>query len=168
MQCAVIEFARDVLGLAEADSSEFRPDSPDPVIHLLESQIAVTQKGGTMRLGAYECELRPGSQAQREYGTATVRERHRHRFEYNNDYRARMEEAGLRVSGVYRQLDLVEIVELPGHPWFVGVQFHPELRSRPSEPHPLFRGFVRAAVEERRRREGAPAGAPHASGASVG
>ena len=167
MQCAVIEFARDVLGLPDADSSEFRAGTPDPVIHLLESQVAVTQKGGTMRLGAYDCELRPGSLAQREYGTAGVRERHRHRYEFNNDYRARMEERGLRVSGVYRQLDLVEIVELPEHPWFVGVQFHPELRSRPSEPHPLFRGFVRAALEERRRREGSPAGARDASGATV-
>jgi CTP synthase len=167
MQCAVIGFARDALGLPDADSAEFRPDTPDPVIHLLESQIAVTQKGGTMRLGAYECELRPGSLAHREYGVASVRERHRHRFEFNNDYRARMEENGLRVSGVYRQLDLVEIVELPDHPWFVGVQFHPELRSRPSEPHPLFRGFVRGALEERRRREGAPSGVTSASGAPV-
>jgi CTP synthase len=167
MQCAVIEFARDVLGLPDADSSEFRPDTPDPVIHLLESQLTVTQKGGTMRLGAYDCELRPGSLAHREYGVAGVRERHRHRFEFNNDYRARMEENGLRVSGVYRQLDLVEIVELPEHPWFVGAQFHPELRSRPSEPHPLFRGFVRGALEERRRREGAPSGVTSASGAPV-
>ncbi|HEY7728234.1 MAG TPA: CTP synthase [Candidatus Eisenbacteria bacterium] len=168
MQCAVIEFARDVLGLADADSSEFRPDTPHPVIHLLESQVRVTQKGGTMRLGAYECELRPGSLAQREYSAASVKERHRHRYELNNEYRARMEEKGLRVAGIYRALDLAEIVELAGHPWFIGVQFHPELRSRPSEPHPLFRGFVRAALEERRRREHAPAGASRASRASVG
>jgi CTP synthase len=168
MQCAVIEFARDVLGLDRADSAEFQPDTPDPVIHLLEAQQGVTRTGGTMRLGAYECELLPGSLVQREYGVASVRERHRHRYEFNNAYRARLEERGLRVAGLYRELDLAEIVELADHPWFVGVQFHPELRSRPSEPHPLFRGFVRAALEERRRREGAPAGAPRASGAPVG
>ena len=167
MQCAVIEFARDVMGLDGADSSEFRPDTPHPVIHLLEEQLTVTQKGGTMRLGAYECELKPGSLVQREYGLPMVRERHRHRYEFNNDYRARMEEAGLRVTGVYPKLDLVEIVELPENPWFVGVQFHPELRSRPADPHPLFRGFVRAALEERGRREGAPAGARGASRAPV-
>ncbi len=167
MQCAVIEFARDVLGLEGADSSEFRPDTPHPVIHLLEEQLSVTKKGGTMRLGAYECELKPGSVVQREYGVAMVKERHRHRYEFNNDYRARMEEKGLRVTGIYPKLSLVEIVELPEHPWYVGVQFHPELRSRPSDPHPLFRGFVRASLEERRRREGAPVGVTSVSGAPV-
>ena len=168
MQCAVIDFARNVLGLTHADSSEFRPDTPDPVIHLLESQHGVTKKGGTMRLGAYDCDLRPGSLAQREYGVSAVRERDRHRFELNNDYRARLEENGLRVSGLHRALDLAEIVELAEHPWFVGVQFHPELRSRPSDPHPLFRGFVRAALEERRRREAAAPDATRAPGARVG
>jgi CTP synthase len=120
-----------------------------------------------MRLGAYECELRPGSLAQREYAAASVKERHRHRYEFNNDYRDRMEQEGLRVTGVYKAQDLAEIVELSDHPWFVGVQFHPELRSRPSDPHPLFRGFLRAALEEHRRRGGAPAGASRASGAPV-
>ncbi|MBI4365052.1 MAG: CTP synthase [Candidatus Latescibacteria bacterium] len=157
MQCAVIEFARDVAGLDGADSSEFRADTPHPVIDLLESQQGVSKKGGTMRLGAYACDLEGGSHAAIEYRAAQVSERHRHRYEFNNRYRGTLEAKGLRVSGVYKELDLVEIVELEGHPWFVGVQFHPELRSRPDEPHPLFRGFIRAAVEERRRREGASA-----------
>jgi CTP synthase len=155
MQCAVIEFARDVVGLDGADSSEFDPETPHAVIGLLESQHGVTKKGGTMRLGAYRCVLAPGSHAAEDYGVPEVAERHRHRYEFNNDYRARLEEKGLRVTGVYPELDLVEIVEIPTHPWFVGVQFHPELRSRPDKPHPLFQGFVHAALEERLRRSGA-------------
>ena len=115
--------------------------------------------GGTMRLGAYDCALAPGSKAQSEYGSPRVAERHRHRYEFNNSFRDLFQKRGMRVTGLFEQKDLVEIVELPDHPWFVGVQFHPELRSRPSDPHPLFRGFIRAANEERRRREsGAPAG----------
>ena len=166
MQCAVIEFARDVAGLDAADSSEFRTDTPHPVIDLLESQQGVSKKGGTMRLGAYDCELSPGTHAATEYAQSHVAERHRHRYEFNNRYREDLEKHGLHVAGTYKDLNLVEIVELPDHPWFVGVQFHPELRSRPADPHPLFRGFVKAAVEERRRREGAssetksPSGAP--------
>ncbi len=156
MQCAVIEFARDVVGLDGADSSEFDPETPHAVIGLLESQHGVTKKGGTMRLGAYRCVLASGSHAAEDYGVSEVAERHRHRYEFNNDYRARLEEKGLRVTGVYPELDLVEIVEIPTHPWFVGVQFHPELRSRPDKPHPLFQGFVHAALEERVRRSGAP------------
>ncbi|HEU4724215.1 MAG TPA: CTP synthase [Candidatus Eisenbacteria bacterium] len=154
MQCAVIEFARDVAGLAGADSSEFEAATPHPVIDLLHEQQGVDQKGGTMRLGAYECALTAGTHAREEYGAATVAERHRHRYEFNNAYREQLESKGLRVTGLYPEKSLVEIVELPEHPWFVGVQFHPELRSRPSEPHPLFRGFLRAANDERRRRDG--------------
>jgi CTP synthase len=167
MQCAVIEFARDVAGLDGADSSEFRADTPHPVIDLLESQQGVSKKGGTMRLGAYDCDLEPGSHAAEEYARSQVAERHRHRYEFNNRYRENLEKGGMRVTGVTKDLNLVEIVELPDHPWFVGVQFHPELRSRPSDPHPLFRGFVRAAVEERRRREGASAASKSATGAPL-
>ena len=158
MQCAVIEFARDVAGLKGADSSEFDPSTPHAVIDLLPEQEGLAQMGGTMRLGSYDCALAPGSRAQTEYAAPRVGERHRHRYEFNNSYRDLFQERGMRVTGLFEQRDLVEIVELPDHPWFVGVQFHPELKSRPSEPHPLFRGFVRAANEERRRREaGAPA-----------
>jgi CTP synthase len=156
MQCAVIEFARDVAGLDGADSSEFNPETPHPVIGLLESQHGVTKKGGTMRLGAYRCVVTPGSRAGEAYNAPEVSERHRHRYEFNNDYRGRLEEKGLRVTGLYPELDLVEIVEIPSHPWFVGVQFHPELRSRPDRPHPLFQAFVRAANEERIRRSASP------------
>jgi CTP synthase len=155
MQCAVIEMARDLAGLDGADSSEFDPETPHPVIALLESQHGVTKKGGTMRLGAYRCVLAPGSRAAEAYAKGEVSERHRHRFEFNNDYQAALESKGMRVTGVYPELSLVEIVELPDHPWFVGVQFHPELRSRPDQPHPLFQGFIRAANEERAKRAGA-------------
>jgi CTP synthase len=155
MQCAVIEMARDLAGLDGADSSEFNPETPHPVIALLESQHGVTKKGGTMRLGAYRCVLAPGSRAAEAYAKGEVSERHRHRFEFNNDYQAALESKGMRVTGVYPELSLVEIVELPDHPWFVGVQFHPELRSRPDQPHPLFQGFIRAANEERAKRAGA-------------
>ncbi len=167
MQCAVIEFARDVVGLDGADSSEFRADTPHAVIDLLESQQGVSKKGGTMRLGAYDCELCPGSHAAEEYAKSHVAERHRHRYEFNNRYREELEKHGLKVAGLYKDLNLVEIVELPDHPWFVGVQFHPELRSRPADPHPLFRGFVRAALEERRRREGQSSPATRPSGAPL-
>ena len=164
MQCAVIEFARDVVGLDAADSSEFRADTPHAVIDLLESQQGVSKKGGTMRLGAYECEVAPGTHAAEAYAQGQVAERHRHRYEFNNRYREDFEKHGLKVAGLYKDLNLVEIVELPDHPWFVGVQFHPELRSRPADPHPLFRGFVHAAVEERRRREGASSGSAATTG----
>ncbi|HET7499104.1 MAG TPA: CTP synthase [Candidatus Eisenbacteria bacterium] len=168
MQCAVIEFARDVAGLKGADSSEFDPSTPHAVIDLMPEQEGVSQMGGTMRLGKYEAALAAGSHAQAEYGRPRVEERHRHRYEFNNAYRDVFQERGMRVTGLFEARDLVEIVELPDHPWFVGVQFHPELKSRPSDPHPLFRGFIRAANEERHRREaGAPArpGQESASGA---
>ncbi|HCL78747.1 MAG TPA: CTP synthase [Synergistaceae bacterium] len=147
MQVAVVEFARHVCGLPGANSSEFDPGCTNPVIHLMEEQTRVCDMGGTMRLGAYPCALVPGTKAAEAYGVTQVSERHRHRYELNNDYRKRLEEKGMVVSGLYREKNLVEIVELPGHPWFVGVQFHPEFRSRPVKPHPLFMGFVGAAVQ---------------------
>ena len=168
MQCGVIEFARDVAGLTGADSSEFDPKTPHPVIGLLEAQHGVTKKGGTMRLGAYRCVLTPGSRAAEAYAAPEVAERHRHRYEFNNDYLKRLEEKGLRVTGLYPELNLVEIVELTDHPWFVGVQFHPELRSRPDQPHPLFKGFIRAANAERLRRAGASEAKAGATGSPRG
>lgn len=146
MQVAVIDFARNIAHLASANSSEMDPGTPNPVIHLMEDQKKEENLGGSMRLGAYPCRLAEGSRAKRAYGgRAEVMERHRHRFELNNDYRARLESAGMRITGVYPEKDLVEIVELEDHPWFVGVQFHPEFLSRPLRPHPLFRDFVLAA-----------------------
>ena len=149
MHCAVIEFARNVLGLREANSFEFDEQTPHPVIALLEEQTRVVQKGGTMRLGAYTTALREGTFSRAAYGTATIEERHRHRYEFNPLYRERLEAAGLRIAGTTTDNQLVEIVELPDHPWFVGVQFHPEFTSRFLSPHPLFRGFVRSCLERR-------------------
>ncbi|MHC4789438.1 MAG: glutamine amidotransferase-related protein, partial [Planctomycetota bacterium] len=146
MQCAVIEFSRNVCGLTEADSSEVNVDAPDPVICLLEEQRQVENLGGTMRLGAQPCVLVEGSRAHALYGQQVVSERHRHRYELNNAYRDRLARCGMRASGLYREKDLVEIVEIEDHPWFVGVQFHPEFKSKPTAPHPLFAGFVAAAL----------------------
>ncbi len=154
MHVAVVEFARNVCGIAAAHSSEIDPGTPNPVIHLMEEQRRVSDLGGTMRLGGYPCDLVEGSIARRAYGEAEIRERHRHRYEFNNDYRERFEKAGLRPSGFCVGRDLVEIVELEDHPWFVGVQFHPEFTSRPARPQPLFRDFVRAAVERSLRDRG--------------
>jgi CTP synthase len=154
MQVATIEFARHIVGWADANSSEFDPASEHKVIDLLADQAGVTEKGGTMRLGAYKCELRPGSLAARAYGVAEVNERHRHRYELNNRYAQQLASRGLVLSGKCVGRELVEIIELPDHPWFLAVQFHPELRSRPHEPHPLFRDFVRAALERRAARLG--------------
>ena len=151
MQVITIEYARNVLGLARAHSTEFDPETPDPVIHLMEGQKGVAAKGGTMRLGAYDCELTPGSRAAAAYGKPTVSERHRHRFEYNGAYRARLEGAGLRVGGVNPATGLVEIVEVASHPWMVGVQYHPEFKSSPTRPHPLFAAFIRAALDRAAR-----------------
>ena len=147
MQVAVVEFARHVCGIPGANSSEIDPGCTSPVIHLMEEQAHVEAKGGTMRLGAYPCDLVPGARAAEAYGKSQVFERHRHRYEFNNDYRSRLEEKGLKIAGIYSKKNLVEIVELPDHPWFVGVQFHPEFRSRPVKPHPLFMGFIGAAVQ---------------------
>jgi CTP synthase len=149
LQCATIEFARNVLGLVGANSSEFDPKTPHPVISLLEEQIDVALKGGTMRLGVYETELIEGSIAAACYGTQRIAERHRHRYEFNPAYRDRIESAGLRIAGTSLDDRLVEVIELTDHPWFVGVQFHPEFSSRLLSPHPLFRGFVRSCLEQR-------------------
>jgi CTP synthase len=146
LQCAVIEIARNLAGLAGANSSEFEPDTPFPVIDLLPDQRRVADKGGTMRLGLDPCRLQRGSKAEEAYGDGLVFERHRHRYEVNNRYRRRLEDAGLVCSGTSPDGRLVEIIELPDHPWFVAGQFHPEFRSRPTRPHPLFREFVGAAT----------------------
>ena len=145
MQTAVVEFARSVAGLADAHSSEINPDTPHPVIDLLPDQVEVENKGGTMRLGLYPCKILPGTKAMESYGTDLIHERHRHRYEFNNAYRERLERAGLVFSGTSPDGRLVEMIELKDHPWFVAVQFHPEFISRPNRPHPLFRDFVRAA-----------------------
>ncbi len=146
MQCATIEFARNVAGLKGANSTEFDPDTSYAVIDLLPEQKNIRDKGGTMRLGAYPCRLDPDSYSSRAYGRTLVYERHRHRYEFNNEYRQLFGQMGLRVTGVFRQKDLVEIIEISDHPWFVAVQFHPEFQSHPQSPHPLFRDFVKAAM----------------------
>ena len=145
MQMAVVEFARDVLGIQDADSEEFNKETPNQVIHIMEEQKNIHKKGGTMRLGAYPCVIKEGTLAQKLYGTTEISERHRHRFEYNNDYRERLENAGLKVSGTSPDGLLVEMVEIPEHPYFIAGQFHPELKSRPNRPGPLFVGLVEAA-----------------------
>ena len=146
MQIAVIEFARNVCGLAGANSSEFDPATASPVIDLMHTQRDVADKGGTMRLGAYPCVLKPGTRAHAAYGSDQISERHRHRYEVNNAFRATLESHGLVLSGLSPDGNLVEMVELPEHPYFVGCQFHPEFKSRPMEPHPLFRQFIAAAL----------------------
>lgn len=149
LQMAVVEFARNVLNKQGASSGEFDPKTPHEVIHLMNNQKNVEGKGGTMRLGAYPCVIKSGSLAEKIYGSTSISERHRHRWEVNNAYREEMEAHGLIMSGVSPDNTLVEIVELPAHPWFVGVQFHPEFSSKPLQPHPLFVAFVRAALEHR-------------------
>ncbi|MSU68929.1 MAG: CTP synthetase [Opitutia bacterium] len=150
LQIAVIEFARNVLKLKGANSLEFDPQPTHPVINLMEEQQGVTDKGATMRLGSYECAVTPGSLAHKSYGATTVRERHRHRYEVNNAYVDQLQRGGLIVSGVYRRLNLVEIVELKGHPWFLGTQAHPEFQSKPNKAHPLFAAFVAAAMKNKK------------------
>ncbi|MDX1660484.1 MAG: CTP synthase [Gemmatimonadota bacterium] len=154
MQCATIEFARNVCDLEDATSTEFDPEAAHQVIALMPDQEDVVEKGGTMRLGAYPCVLEEGTLARRIYGEPEVSERHRHRYEVNNAYRDTFVDHGLVLSGTSPDGRLVEIVELPDHPWFVGCQFHPDIKSRPLRPHPLFSDFVRAAVDHRNRREG--------------
>ncbi len=151
LQIAVIEYSRHVLGYTDAHSTEFAPGSTHPVIDLMENQRNVENKGGTMRLGHYDCKLLEGSLAHAAYGEDVIGERHRHRYEVNNRFRAELQRQGMRLSGMNEALDLVEIVEVPEHPWYLGTQFHPELKSRPNRPHPLFRDFVKAAVEHRGR-----------------
>ncbi len=149
MQCAVIEFARNVCGLKSANTTEVDPDTPHPVIDLLPEQHMVQDLGGTMRLGSYPCRLIKGSLAYNSYGEGLIYERHRHRYEFNNEYREYFSSKGLRIAGISPNGRLVEIVELEGHPWFVGVQFHPEFKSRPYRPHPLFRDFIKATMSRR-------------------
>ena len=149
LQCAVIEFARHVCGLEGAHSTEIEPGTPHPVVCLMEEQEKVVDLGGSMRLGAWPCSLKPGSLAAQAYGTDRISERHRHRYEVNNRYRPQLEAGGLVLSGLSPDGHLVEMVEWPAHPWFVAVQFHPELKSQPLQPHPLFRDFIGAAVRRR-------------------
>jgi CTP synthase len=152
MQTAIIEFARNVCGLEDSHSSEFAPECDNAVISLMESQQHVTDMGGTMRLGAYPARLTRGSRVAEVYGVAEISERHRHRYEVSNRYRDQFVERGLRLSGVSPDGQLVEIVEYPQHPWFIGCQFHPELKSRPTRAHPLFAGFISAAVRVKHQR----------------
>jgi CTP synthase len=158
MQCAAIEFGRNVLGLEGANSSEFEAECPHPVIDLMASQRDVVDRGGTMRLGAFECVLKPGTRAAAAFGEPRVFERHRHRYEFNPAYREAFEKAGMIVSGASPDGQLAEIMEIPSHPWFVGCQFHPEFKSRPMRAHPLFREFVRSAVAYREARGAAVPG----------
>lgn len=150
LQCAVIEFARNVCGIADAQSVEFDQDGQNPVICLMDSQANVTTKGGTMRLGAYPAHLENGSRVHQIYGASEISERHRHRYEFNNEYREILSEHGLLLSGTSPDGNLIEMIELPRHPWFVGCQFHPELKSRPTRPHPLFSSFIAAAAQHRK------------------
>jgi len=161
MQTAVIEFARNVAGLPDANSTEFDPKTPHPVITMMESQKGITQMGGSMRLGSYPCCLTGPSRALEAYGQPTVLERHRHRYEFNNAYRTQFQRLGMRFSGVWPVGNLVEIVEMADHPWFVAVQFHPEFKSKPTAAHPLFRSFVAAALQQKRRTD--PAAPPGVS-----
>ncbi len=149
MQVMCVEFARHVLGLTEANSTEMDPKTEYPIISLLSEQKGVTDMGGTMRLGAFTCVLKEGSKAASAYGQTKISERHRHRFEFNNLYKDNLEEKGLVLSGVLENGHLCEIAEIPSHPWMVGVQFHPEFKSKPTEPHPLFRDFVAAMIKKR-------------------
>ncbi len=153
MQMCVVEFARDVLGLKDAASTEVNPSTSAPVINLMEDQKSTTIKGGTMRLGAYDCRIEKGSLAYRIYGSETISERHRHRYEFNNEYLEAVENAGMKASGRNPETGLVEIVEIPSHPFFIGVQFHPELKSTPEHPQPIFVAFVKAAMEYRASQE---------------
>ena len=156
LQIATIEFARHVCGLKDATSTEFEQKTSAPVIDIMEQQKAVHKKGGSMRLGAYPCKLQSQSLVREIYGQDSISERHRHRFEVNNRFRETLKKGGLRLSGLSPDESLVEMIELPSHPWFIGVQFHPEFQSTPQKPHPLFASFVRAALEYQKVR-GTPA-----------
>ncbi|MGH7674987.1 MAG: CTP synthase, partial [Gemmatimonadales bacterium] len=165
LQAAIIEFARNVCKLPNTNSSEFEPECEHPVIALMRSQEGIQEMGGTMRLGAYPCRLRPGSRVAGVYGAGEVSERHRHRYEVSNAYRDVLAEHGMRCSGLSPDGALVEMIELPEHRWYIGCQFHPELKSRPMRPHPLFAGFVRAALAHRHAGASGAASAPPAEGA---
>jgi CTP synthase len=152
LQIAVIEYARNVLKLSGANSTEFDINAPHPVINMMEEQKKIIDKGATMRLGSYECALTPGTLAAKAYGAESVRERHRHRYEVNNAYVGQLQRGGMVISGINPRRNLVEIVELKNHPWFLAVQFHPEFQSKPNQAHPLFAAFIGAALKQRRSR----------------
>jgi CTP synthase len=148
MQCAVIEFARNCAGMAEANSTEFNKNCEYPVIDFMPDQLEIEDKGGTMRLGKYECKITGNTKVRAAYGVELIEERHRHRFEVNNKYREKLFDTGLMIAGINPERDLVEMIEIESHPWFVGVQFHPELKSTVNEPHPLFVAFVGALLSK--------------------
>ncbi|MCC5910970.1 MAG: CTP synthase [Clostridiaceae bacterium] len=152
MQLAVVEFARHVVGLTDANSAELDPDTPYPVIDLMPEQRDIEEKGGTMRLGTYPCKINPSTKTKEVYNEDLIYERHRHRYEFNNEYREKLTKAGLVISGISPDERLVEIVELKDHPWFVAAQFHPEFKSRPTRPHPLFRDFVKASIDNKNKK----------------
>ncbi|HXY00778.1 MAG TPA: CTP synthase [Candidatus Limnocylindrales bacterium] len=168
MQCATVEYSRDVAGLAQADSTEFEPQTPHRVIYKLRELLGVDEMGGTMRLGAWPCKLEPGSFANKAYGVTEISERHRHRYEFNREYEKTLVAAGLKITGRTPDENYVEIVEAPDHPWFLGCQFHPEFKSKPLEPHPLFAAFIGASLEHKIQKTRPAAGAtaaetkPHA------
>ena len=147
MQLSIVEFARDVVGYSDAHSAELDPSTAHPVIHLMPDQDGIEDIGGTLRLGSYPCVLNKDSKAYALYGTETIHERHRHRYEVNNDYRTVLQEHGMMLSGISPDGRIVEMIELPEHPWFVATQAHPELKSRPNRPHPLFKGFIEASLD---------------------
>lgn len=151
MQLILVEFARNVLGLTDANSTEINPDTDHPVVHLMPNQKDIDSMGGSMRLGLFPCKVNAGTKARQAYGEDLIYERHRHRYEVNNEYREKLTEAGLIISGISPDERLVEMIELKDHPWFVGVQFHPEFKSRPTRPHPLFRDFVKVSVNKKEK-----------------
>src|ERR1700676_331098 len=167
MQCATIEYARDMAGLKQADSTEFEPQTPHRVIYKLRELLGVDEMGGTMRLGAWPCKLEPGSLANRAYGKTEISERHRHRYEFNRDYEKTLTNAGLPIPGRTPDENYVEIIEAPEHPWFLGCQFHPEFKSKPLEPHPLFAAFIGAALEHKKHRARPVSEAPRVQAAAI-
>ena len=153
MQLAIVEFARNVLGWNDAHSAELKSDTTHPVIHIMPDQEGIEDIGGTLRLGSYPCVLDESSKAYQLYGKKEIHERHRHRYEVNNDYRDNLKEGGMLLSGLSPDGRIVEMIEIPEHPWFIGTQAHPELKSRPNKPHPLFKGFVEAALKHSRKED---------------
>jgi CTP synthase len=168
LQCATVEFARNVVGLTDANTTEIDRTCPHPVVCMLDDQYHITDLGGTMRLGSYPCQLVPGSRAHQAYGAALVHERHRHRYEFNNQYRQQFAANGLVVSGTSPDGKLVEVIELPDHPWFVAVQCHPEFKSKPTQAHPLFRGFVAASLARRESKKKVEAARPRPEPVAAG
>jgi CTP synthase len=168
MQCATVEYARDVAGLKQADTTECDPQAPHRVIYKLRELLGVDEMGGTMRLGAWPCKLEPGSFAAKAYGKTEISERHRHRYEFNRDYEKTLTNAGLRITGRTPDENYVEIIEAPEHPWFLGCQFHPEFKSKPLEPHPLFAAFIGAALEHKKILSRQATEAPRAQAIAVG